>query len=65
MQYMVRLRDVLDGTERWLDEPSGQHFRADNRQTADCAALAMSRLCTTELAYVVEIEPMFEIVSDA
>lgn len=63
MRYMVRLRDVLDGTERWLDGPSGQHFVADSRQAADCAALAMSRLCTTELAYVVEIDSRFECVS--
>lgn len=63
MVYMVRLRDVASGTERWLDETGGRHFASENRQIADCMALAMSRFCSTELAYVVEIDPRFECVS--
>lgn len=62
MEYMVRLRDVLNGSERWLDESSGQHFTVPDRRTADCMALAMSRYAATELAYVVEVDPRFESV---
>lgn len=63
MVYMVRLRDVVSGTERWLDGTDGQHFQASVRQIADCMALAMSRWQPTEYAYVVEIDPVFEVVS--
>lgn len=62
MVYMVRLRDVVSGTERWLDGIDGQHFQAPVRQIADCMALAMSRWQPTEYAYVVEIEQVFEVV---
>lgn len=62
MVYMVRLRDVLSGTERWLDGTDGQHFQSPVRQIADCMALAMSRWQPTEYAYVVEIDPVFEVV---
>lgn len=58
--YMVRIRDVIDGRERWLDDSSGRHFVVHSRQTADCAALAAARLGTMELAYVVEIDPETE-----
>lgn len=60
MLYMVRLRDVLDGRERWLDDTAGKHFTFQDRQSADCAALAVSRCCTMELGYVVEIDPAVE-----
>lgn len=60
MLYMVRIRDVLDGRERWLDDADGNHFRVNDRQTADCAALAMARLGTMELPYVVEIDTAVE-----
>lgn len=62
MVYMVRLRDVVDGTERWLDGTNGQHFSAADRQIADCMALAMSRWQPTEYAYVVAIDQMYEVV---
>lgn len=62
MEYMVRLRDVVNGSERWLDETGGRHFSAKDRKTADCMALAMSRYAATELAYVVEVDPRFESV---
>lgn len=60
MLYMVRLRDVMSGRERWLDDMDGKHWSVRDRQTADCAALAMSRYGTMELAYVVEIDPAVE-----
>lgn len=60
MVYMVRLRDVVSGVERWLDGTDGQHFQAPVRQIADCMALAMSRYGTMEIAYVVEIDPAVE-----
>lgn len=60
MLYMVRIRDVLDGRERWLDDADGKRFSVSDRQTADCAALAMARLGTMELPYVVEIDPEIE-----
>lgn len=60
MDYMVRLRDVLEGKERWLETESGKRFIVHDRQTADCAALAMARYGTMELAYVVEIDPRYE-----
>ena len=63
MVYMVRLRDVVSGTERWLDGTDGEHFSAAVRQIADCMALAMSRWQPTEYAYVVEIDPRFECFS--
>lgn len=61
-QYFVRLRDVISGTERFVDGSDGQHFMTLDRQTADCMALAMSRWQPTEYAYVVEIDQMFEVV---
>lgn len=60
MPYMIRLRDVFSGSERWLDEAGGGHVAVSDRQTADCMALAMSRLGVMELAYVVEIDPAVE-----
>lgn len=60
MVYMVRLRDVLDGRERWLDDTPGHHTTFRDRQAADCAALAMSRYGTMELAYVVQVDPAVE-----
>lgn len=60
MDYMVRLRDVLEGKERWLETENGKRFIVHDRQTADCAALAMARYGTMELAYVVEIDPRYE-----
>lgn len=63
MVYYVKLRDVLTGAEHWLDGSDGQHFTSSSRQIADCMALAMSRFGSTELAYVVEIDPRFECVS--
>lgn len=60
MVYMVRLRDVVSGTERWLDGTDGQHFQAPVRQIADCMALAMARWQPTEYAYVVEIDQAVE-----
>ena len=60
MLYMIRLRDVVSGSERWLDEADGDHVAVHDRQTADCMALAMSRLGVMELAYVVEIDPRCE-----
>ena len=62
-QYFVRLRDVISGTERWVDGSDGQRFMTLDRQTADCMALAMSRYQPTEYAYVMEIDPRFEEVS--
>lgn len=62
MLYMVRIRDVFSGSERWLDDMAGRHFVASDRQTADCAALAMARNGTMELAYVVTIDPTVEMV---
>lgn len=62
MLYMVRIRDVLNGRERWLDDESGKHFAVTDRQTADCAALAMTRNGTMELAYVVPVDPTAEYV---
>ena len=61
--FLVRLRDVIKGTERWVDGSDGQHFMTDDRQLADCMALAMSRFQPTEYAYVMEIDPRFEVVS--
>ena len=60
MLYMVRIRDVLDGRERWLDDADGKRFSVSDSRTADCAALAMARLGTMELPYVVEIDPAIE-----
>lgn len=60
--FLVRLRDVIKGTERWVDGSDGQHFMTDDRQLADCMALAMSRFQPTEYAYVMEIDPRFEVV---
>ena len=60
MMWYIRLRDVTTGSERWLDDRNGQHFRCSDRQTADCCALAMSRLGLTELAYVVEVDETTE-----
>lgn len=60
MVYMVRLRDVVSGTERWLDGTDGQHFQAPVRQIADCMALAMSRYQPLEYAYVLEIDSRYE-----
>lgn len=60
MVYMVRLRDVVSGTERWLDGTDGQHFQVPVRQIADCMALAMARWQPTEYAYVVEIDQAVE-----
>lgn len=60
MLYMIRLRDVVSGSERWLDETGGEHVVVHDRRTADCIALAMSRLGVMELAYVVEIDPAIE-----
>lgn len=62
MLYMVRIRDVLDGRERWLDDSQGRHWSAPDRQTADCAALALARYGTMELAYVVEVDPSVEYI---
>lgn len=61
--FLVRLRDVVEGTERWVDGSDGQHFATEDRQLADCMALAMSRFQPTEYAYVMEIDPRFEVVS--
>lgn len=58
--YMVRIRDVLNGRERWLESPEGERFVSDDRRTADWAALAMARRGTMELPYVVEVDPQFE-----
>ena len=58
--YLVRLRDVISGAERWVDGSDGQHFITDDRQVADCMALAMSRFQSTEYAYVAEIDQRFE-----
>lgn len=60
MLYMVRIRDVLSGRERWLDDADGKHWSACDRQTADFAAIALSRCGTLELTYVVEIDPAVE-----
>lgn len=60
MQYFVRMRDVISGAERWVDGSDGQHFSTDDRQVADCMALAMSRFQPTEYAYVAEIDQRFE-----
>lgn len=60
MVYMVRIRDVLDGRERWLDDADGKHMTFRDRQAADCAALAMARYASMELAYVVTIDPDVE-----
>lgn len=60
MLYMVRLRDVVTGCERWLDDQRGDRVMLHDRQTADCAALAVARLHTLELPYVVEIDPRVE-----
>lgn len=64
MLYMIRLRDVASGAERWLDEAGHDNVpvRLHDRQTADCMALAMSRFGVLELAYVVEIDPEVEAV---
>lgn len=62
MQYFVRMRDVISGAERWLDESDGEHFMTQDRQVADCMALAMSRYQPTEYAYVMEVDPRFEVV---
>lgn len=61
--YLVRLRDVVKGTERWVEGSDGQHFTTLDRQLADCMALAMSRFQPTEYAYVMEIEPRYEEIS--
>lgn len=58
--YLVRLRDVVSGSERWVDGSDGQHFSTDDRQVADCMALAMSRYQPTEYAFVLEIDPRCE-----
>lgn len=60
--YLVRLRDVVSGSERWVDGSDGQHFTTDDRQVADCMALAMSRFHPTEYAYVAEVDPRFETI---
>lgn len=62
MLYMVRLRDVVTGCERWLDDQRGDRVILHDRQTADCAALAVAvaRLHSLELPYVVEIDPRVE-----
>lgn len=60
--YMVRIRDVLNGRERWLESPEGERFQSGDRRTADWAALAMARRGTMDLPYVVEIDPQFESV---
>lgn len=62
MLYMVRIRDVLSGREHWLDDGTGKYFAVSDRQTADCAALAMMRCGTMELAYVVTVDPSTEYV---
>lgn len=62
MLYMVRVRDVFDGCERWLDDGSGKRFIVTDRQTADCAALAVARSAAMELAYVVPIDPAVEMI---
>lgn len=58
--FLVRLRDVTNGTERWVDESEGQHFMTDDRRIADALALAMSRYQPLEYAYVMEIDPRYE-----
>ena len=64
MVYMVRIRDVLDGRERWLDDAAGKPMTFRDRQAADCAALAMSRYGAMELAYVIQIDPMAETIRE-
>lgn len=60
--WYIRIRNVLDGTEHWLDDGSGRPFRCSDRQTADCCALAMSCMGLSELAYVVEVDERVEYI---
>lgn len=64
MVYMVRIRDVLNGRERWLDDTVGKHMTFRDRQAADCAALAMARYASMELAYVVQVDPIAETIRE-
>lgn len=60
MLYMIRVRDIMTGSEWWYDTTAGEHFSTDSRQTADCAALAVARCGTLELPYVVQVDPEVE-----
>lgn len=62
--YLVRMRDILSGSEHWLRDSGGDRFQTDERRIADAVALAMSRYQPTELAYVVDIDPRYEQVID-
>lgn len=61
MIYLVRIRDVLTGMERWLVDSKGRRFESYDRRIADCMALGACRFSPTEFAYVVEIDPIHEI----
>lgn len=58
--YMVRIRDVLAGTERWLVDGSGDTVRTHDRLPADLMALAVTDAAAGRLGYVVEIDERFE-----
>lgn len=58
--YMVRIRDVLAGSERWLIDGSGDPVRTHDRIPADLMALAVTDAAAGRLGYVVEIEDRFE-----
>lgn len=58
--YMVRIRDVLAGSEHWLIDASGETVKTHDRLPADLMALAVTDAAAARLGYVVEIDTAFE-----
>lgn len=58
--YMVRIRDVLAGSEHWLIDGSGETVKTHDRLPADLMALAVTDAAAGRLGYVVEIDTAFE-----